>query len=272
MGFRSQSNPNPIIHFTKLAKSLIALCIKSLSAAYFLSARWRRAVKLAKPLPRVTLAAGASNWQLEVAQSKGEAGSLDGLDGAVNLFICMVRGGNRTAEVLDFDGAEQVGRLIKREFFRDGDRYEEGKCPEFAIALQRVIPGSHLEVCTRSWIDWGGVARNKLSHVVVSSGAFDFDAGGGEAQVRWEGRWDEDYSDKPDEGVEFSWSRISEAALVKRVRKCREDDPELDWGLVEKLSKRMGKMGEEGARGQRALARPKTLPGVEGRGNRIVGR
>jgi len=178
---------------------------------------------------------------------------------------------DETTAVLSRSTAEVLNQLISREFSKDGDRYDEGKCPEFAIALRRVIPGSHLEVCTRSWIDWGGVSRNKLSHVVVVSGVFDFDAGGGEAQARWENRWNEDYSDKPDEGIEFSWSRISEAALVKRVRACREEDPELDWGLVEKLSKRMSKIEKVAGRGGLTLPRPKISPREGARGREIGG-
>jgi len=173
---------------------------------------------------------------------------------------------------MDFDRAERIGRLVEKEFSRDMGKYEEGKCPEFAIALQQAVPGSHLEVCTRSWIDWGGVTKNKLSHVVVTAGVFDFDAGGGEAQARWESRWDGDYSDEPDEGVEFSWDRISTAALAKRVRECRENDPELDWKLVEKLSQRMTKIGKEASRAKTTIPRPKNSPDAGKKKKTIGGR
>lgn len=170
--------------------------------------------------------------------------------------------------------AERVGNAIRREFRRDAALYEEGKCPELAIALTRSIKGAGILVCTRSWKDALGERQNKLSHVVAECGLFDFDAGGLDACSRWEERWEGDYSDKPDEDVSFSWDRMTESSLEKRVGRCRDGDEKINWRLVGALETRVARAVPPSilARPQpRALRRPETGKGAV-RGGRRGGR
>jgi hypothetical protein len=138
--------------------------------------------------------------------------------------------------------ADRVSLLLEQQFCSEADLYEDGKCPELALALTSVLPGSKLCVGVRQWQDWSGVSQNPLSHVVVSCGPWEFDARGNWASLRWEERWEGDYSEKPDENVSFRWQTVSKAALLRRVKTARAEDPEIDWELVDKLGQTLHRL------------------------------
>jgi len=138
--------------------------------------------------------------------------------------------------------ADAVSRLLEEKFGDEADRYEDGKCPEMALGLAQVLPKARICVGKRQWREHGQVVSNPLSHVVVLSGSWDFDARGNWASSRWEERWEGNYSDEPDEEVSFLWQPISPTALTRHVKKYRENDPEIDWDLVTRLKKNIGKL------------------------------
>jgi hypothetical protein len=146
------------------------------------------------------------------------------------------------AHALSPEQAELVSRLLEQKFESQVDQFEDGKCPEMALALAANLPQPRLCVGIRQWKEWGEYRTNQLSHVVVCSGTWDFDAGGNWASLRWEEKWDDNYSEEADQDVTFRWQPISQGALVKRIKKYREDDPEINWNLVAALKKDLAKL------------------------------
>ena len=175
-------------------------------------------------------------------------------DGGLGTIVAMAKKSPEKHSRLTEAAARRLGRLIETEFERDAHKFESGSCPEFALALHQCIPGSSLVVCARSWEEMGDESTNELSHVVVEKGEFDFDAGGSDASVRWEERWEGDYSDKPDESVSFSWQEVSEKTLTSLVAEHRTDAPNLNLKMVEKLCTKLSKIVDS------VLPQPPPLP------------
>ncbi len=161
-----------------------------------------------------------------------------------------------SAVLLSGPTAQRLGMAIHGEFTRDAELFEDGACPEFALALQHCLPGSSLMVCSRSWEEFGEASINQLSHVVVESGFFAFDAGGSDAIRRWEEKWEGDYSEKPDESVSFDWQPVTEGELEVLVATHRDSAPKLDRRLVASLQNRLSKVLKSSCPSLRPLPSP----------------
>jgi hypothetical protein len=134
---------------------------------------------------------------------------------------------------------KKLSSLIEKSFSKNPEKYLEGYCVEFAVALSQLLPGSKLLVGYRSWENEGQECENPLSHVVVEYLGQTYDSGGHNALERWEELYVNPYDCGGDENVSFSWDEYSKGDLRELVKVQRDQARDINNKIVLEVKKKL---------------------------------
>ena len=130
-----------------------------------------------------------------------------------------------------------LSKAIQRGFLNSQDKFTEGSCIEFALALSGHLKSSRLLVGARYYTNEGEDLENPLSHVVVEYMGQTYDVMGAGAIERWENFYENPYDCGGDEDVSFSWDAYTLKELEKLVETQRIDRPKIDKETILEVSK-----------------------------------
>jgi hypothetical protein len=119
-------------------------------------------------------------------------------------------------------------KAIQKGFKKGFEKFTEGYCVEFALALHKELPTSKILVGSRTYTNGGEDYENPLSHVVIEYKNDTYDVGGKKAIERWEELYINPYDCGGDQDVLFSWDTHTVDELKELVSQQRTSLPYKD--------------------------------------------